>query len=154
MIQALRRVHRRAFWVLAVVLPLILLAGLGARRARVPSTLLAARLPDTARLVRKSNALWHRHAVQTVFYADSNRPGQIFLVLHPAQAWNEPDLLLYWSADPPQGNTVPAHAQLLDAFAAGKVFELPPNAATGGHLLLFSLPHQSVFDAARVEKLP
>jgi hypothetical protein len=92
--------------------------------------------------------------MQTEFYNDSNRLGDIQVALHPAQELNEPDLLLYWSVEQPTGDFLPATAQLLGPFAPGKAFTLPLNVDRAGYLVLFSLPHETVFDKAKVEKLP
>jgi hypothetical protein len=40
------------------------------------------------------------------------------------------------------------------AFTTGKSFLLPLEEKRAGHLVLFSPAHQTVFDTARVEKLP
>jgi hypothetical protein len=152
MIQPLRAVHRRAFVALAFVLPAVLAAGLGARRPRVPSDVRFGQVPGSAHLVRKSDALWQKHSIQTEFYSD--RSGDIQVTLRPAQQLNEPDLLLYWSAEQPTGDSLPAGAQLLGSFVAGKAFTLPLNSDRAGYLVLLSLPHQSLSDSAKVEKLP
>jgi hypothetical protein len=79
---------------------------------------------------------------------------RVFVALQPKQELNEPDLLLYWTSEAPQGNVLPGEAQLVGAFSAGKAFLLPLNQKSAGHLVLFSPAHEAVFDAARVEKLP
>jgi len=94
------------------------------------------------------------HTIQTAFYSDSNRSGDIQVALRPAQELNEPDLLLYWSVEQPTGDSLPAAAQLLGPFAAGKAFTLPLNVDRAGYLILFSLAHQSLIATAKVEKLP
>jgi hypothetical protein len=104
--------------------------------------------------VRESSNSWQKHAIQSKFYSKSDRPKDIYLVLQPAQDLDEPDLLLYWATNAPQGNVLPADAQLVDAFITGKAFLLPLNEKGAGHLVLFSPAHQTVFDTARVEKLP
>jgi hypothetical protein len=98
--------------------------------------------------------LWQKHAIQSKFYSRSDRPQDIYLLLQPEQELNEPDLLLYWVTNVPQGNVLPADAQLVAAFATGKAFLLPLEEKRAGHLVLFSPAHQTVFDTARVEKLP
>ena len=55
MIQPLRVVHRRAFVALALVLPAILLIGLGARRPRLGPSAHATDVPDTGNMVRESS---------------------------------------------------------------------------------------------------
>jgi hypothetical protein len=152
MIQPLRTTHRRAFFALAVVLPVVLAAGLGARRPR--SSIQTALLPDSAQLVRKSGNLWLKHAIQTEFYEVSNHPGEISVVMRSTVELTEPDLLLYWSSELPGGNVLPAHSRLLGPFIGGEPFTLPLGVDRTGYLVLFSLPHQTVFDTARVEKLP
>ena len=154
MIQPLRVVHRRAFVALALVLPTILLIGLGARRPRLGPSTHPTDVPDTANMVKESSTLWQKHSIQSKFYSKSDRPQDIYLVLQPAQELSEPDLLLYWATNAPEGNVLPANAQFVGAFTTGKAFLLPLQEKRAGHLVLFSRAHQTVFDTARVEKLP
>ncbi|MGH9637244.1 MAG: hypothetical protein ACRD72_20615 [Candidatus Angelobacter sp.] len=167
--QPLRSVHRRTFVALTFVLPAILWIALGARRPRSGSDIAAARIPESANVVREWSASWQKHSIQSAFYRKVDRPPELYVVLQPVQRsneqelnepglnepeLNEPDLLLYWAADAPQGNVLPAEAQLMGAFTTGKALLLPLNQKSGGHLILFSLAHQGVFDAAAVEQLP
>jgi hypothetical protein len=154
MIQPLRAVHRSAFVTLTVVLPAILLIGLGARRSSLGPTAHAADVPSSAYVDREASNLWQKHTIQSKFYSRPDRPQDIYLVLQPAQALNEPDLLLYWATDTPKGNVLPAEAQLVGAFIKGKAFLLPLEQKRAGYLVLFSPAHQTVFDTARVETLP
>jgi hypothetical protein len=154
MIQPLRVVHRRAFVALAVVLPAILLLGLGARRPYLGRSTHPTDVPDTGNMVRVSSTLWQKHPIQSRFFSKSDRPQDIYIVLQPVQELNEPDLLLYWLTKAPEGNVLPAGAQLVGAFITGKAFHLPLQETRAGHLVLFSPAHQTVFDTARVEKLP
>src|SRR5712692_8461565 len=154
MIQPLRAVHRRAFVALAFVLPAILLIGLGARHPRLGPIVNATDVPGTRNVVKESSNLWQKHSIQSRFYRKPERPLDTYVVLLPAQELNEPDLLLYWATNSPQGNVLPGEAQLVGAFTAGKAFLLPLNEKSAGHLVLFSQAHQTVFDSARVEKLP
>ena len=105
-------------------------------------------------MVRESSTLWQKHSIQSRFYSKPDRPLDTFVVLLPAEELNEPDLLLYWVTNAPQGNVLPADAQLVAAFTTGKAFLLPLEEKRAGHLVLFSRAHQTVFDTARVEKLP
>ena len=154
MIQPLRVVHRLAFVALALVLPTILLIGLGARRPGFAPRAHPTDVPDTGNIVRESSNLWQKHAIQSKFYSRSDRPQDIYLVLQPAQELNEPDLLLYWVTNPTQANVLPAEARFMGTFRTGKAFLIPLNEEGTGYLVLFSSAHQSVFDTARVEKLP
>jgi len=154
MIQPLRAVHRRAFVALAIVLPTILVVGLGSRRPRPGPSAHAAEVPATAYLVRESSGLWQKHAIRSKFYRKSDRPQDIYVVLQPAQELSEPDLLLYLAANAPQGNSLPREAQLVGAYTTGRAFVLPSNEERAGYLVLYSLAHQTVFDTATVERLP
>jgi hypothetical protein len=154
MIHPLRTVHRWAFVTLALVLPAIPLIGLGARRSRPDSGARADDLQATAYVVRESSNLWQKHTIQSKFYSRSDLPQDIVVVLQSAEEFNEPDLLLYWAAIAPEGNSLPKEARLVGAFTKGKVFPLPLNERRVGYLVLFSQSHQTVFDAARVETLP
>ncbi len=154
MIQPLRAVHRRAFVALALVLPATLLIGLGARRPRLGPSAQATDVQDTGNMVRESSTLWQKHSIQSRFYRRPDRPLDTYVVLSPAEQLNEPDLLLYWATNAPQGNVLPREAHLVSAFKAGKAFLLPLNEKGAGHLVLFSQAHQTVFDTARVETLP
>ncbi len=154
MIQPLRVVHRRAFVALALVLPMILLIGLGARHPHLGLSAHATAVPDTGNVVGEASNLWQKHSIQSRFYSKPDRPLDTYIVLLPAQELNEPDLLLYWATNAPQGNVLPGEAQLLGTFTTGKAFLLPLDAKRAGHLVLFSQAHQTVFDTARVERLP
>lgn len=154
MIQPLRTVHRGVFITLALVLPVILVAALSARHRALPLVAPVKQVPASAQLLSSSDRLWQTHVIQTAFYADSNTPDSLYVTLHPAQDPGEPDLLLYWATSQPSGDSLPAGAKLLGAFAAGKTFMLPRDLAQGDHLVLYSLAHQSVFDTAAAEKLP
>ena len=154
MIQPLRTVHRGVFVTLALVLPVILVVALSARHRGLPLGAPAKQIPASVQLLNSYGRLWQTHAIQTAFYADSNTPEGLYVTLEPAQELGEPDLLLYWAATQPSGDSLPAGAKLLGAFAADKTFALPRDLARGGHLVLYSLAHQSVVDTAAVEKLP
>jgi hypothetical protein len=153
MIQPLRAVHGRTFVALAFALPVILVVGLGSRHPRPGPKVLAVQAPASARLVGSSDRLWQKHAILTELYADSPGPQNIYVVLKPVRELNEPDLMLYWVIDAPQGNVLPGDARLVGAFTTGKAFLLPLNEVGAGHLVLFSSAHKVVLDTARVERL-
>jgi hypothetical protein len=154
MIQPLRAVHRFAFVALAFVLPAVIVVGLAARRPRLRYESPPVQIPGSAHLVTMSGTLWPKHVMRTEFYSGSNRPGETTVVLIPSDEINEPDLLLYWSVDAPSGGSLPTDARLVGPFTAGKPFVLPANTERSGFIVLFSLAHQTVFDTAKVEKLP
>ena len=154
MIQPLRTVHRNVFVILALAIPLILTAGLGARHSRQGATVPAAQVPASMHLVRETSRAWLRHAMEMKYYTDSAHPGSIYVVFHAAEELNEPDLLVYGSAILPSGDTLPSDARFVGRFAADQPLALPANSDLQGYLVLFSLPHQSVFDTAKLENLP
>ncbi len=154
MIQPLRTVHRRAFVALALVLPAVLLAGIEGRHPGMSLTRRAPELPASAHLVRESNGLWTQHSIATKFYGRSDSSKDIYVVLRPMQPLNEPDLLLYWSINTPQGKSLPSESLLIAPYTADEAFTLPLDKERAGNLILFSLGDQAVFDSARVEKLP
>ena len=153
MIQPLRSLHRRTFLTLAIALPAILLAGLGARRPQ--PTAGTVEMPASAYLMRRADNLWKAHAIRSEFHGDREHPEQTDLRLTPVQDLGEPDLLLYWSNSEPRGNALPPDARLLGPFALNTLFELPQSGqALKGHLVLYSLAHQAVVDSATLENLP
>lgn len=154
MIQPLRAVHRRTFAALALLLPTILLMGLGARRPRMGPGTNVTDIQGTGNIVSESSDLWQKHSIRSKFYSKPDRPLERYVELLPAQELNEPHLLLYWAASAPDGNVLPGDAQLLGAYSTGRAFLLPLNGKGAGHLVLFSTAHQTVFDTAAVGKLP
>lgn len=151
MIQPLRSVHRRAFFVLAGLLPAILAAGLGARRPNPVSTAGAGAAPASWEEI-KAAAKWRNHAMSSKFYRNPDRPQDLYVVV--AAGMNEPDLLLYWSNNNPQGDTLPREARFVDEFKVGTPLLFPSEGIHAGSLILFSPAHQAVIDTAKVENLP
>jgi hypothetical protein len=139
---------------LALVLPAILLIGLGSRRSLQDPGARTADMPANANAVRESGNLWQNHTIHSTFYRRSDRSQEIDVVLQSAEDLNVPDLLLYWAADAPEGNVLSEEARFVGAFKTGKAFPIPLNGKRTGYLVLFSSAHKSVFDTARVEKLP
>src|SRR5689334_7809592 len=90
--QPLRSVHRRTFVALALVLPAILWIGLGARRSRSGPATAATRIPGSANVVREWSASWQKHSIRSTFYRKTDRPPELYVVLQPAQEFNEPEL--------------------------------------------------------------
>jgi hypothetical protein len=154
MIQPLRAVHRRTFVVVAFVLPVILVVGLRSRHPRPGPNVLPVQVPVSAHLIGTSDRLWQKHAIRTELYTDSVQPQKIYVVLQPLRELNEPDLLLYWTLNATQGNTLPGNSQLVGGFATGKALLLSLSENHTGQLVLFSPAHQAVFDTATVESLP
>ena len=154
MIQPLRAVHRMAVSAMAIALTAIFVFGFAARRPATLTRKFVLQLPASTYLVRKPPWLWKNHTMESWFYADSADSRRISVAFDSAMTWDEPDVLLYWSAEAPQGDAIPASARLLGKFAPRRLFYLPQAADNGGHLILYSLGHRTVTDIATLEKLP
>lgn len=154
MIQPLRTVHRRVFTMLALLLPAVLVVGLGARHRAMPLVKPVEQASSSRQLVRTSGGKWRTHVIEAEVYADPSETGKLYVLLKPTPELSDPDLLLYWSATGPSGNSLPAEARLLGAYGPNQALVLPADAAQGGYLTLYSLAHQSVVDTAAMEKLP
>jgi len=153
MIQPLRAVHRKAFIVLTIALPVLFWAGLRAREVPLGQSSVTIAMPSHMYLLRQSDRLWGKHIIQSMFYGDSANGEEIDVLFVPPQDMNDPDLLLYWTGDLRPAADI-SQWKLLGAFTAHRVFSLPLDARRGGHLALYSLAHQEFVDSALVEKLP
>jgi len=154
MIQPLRSAHRHAFIALAVLLPAVIVLGLYSRPPQASRGSGWTEIPDSARPCTPSPPIWRTHSIQTEFYCAPAGADGIYVVLTPAEALQEPDLLLYWSASEPSGERLPPDARLAGPLITGRAISLPQTPSQKGYLLLFSLPNGRVMDVAPVEKVP
>jgi len=133
MIQPLRRYHRYAFLALAPLLPAIFAAGLAARRPLVATKPAADRIHLTlasgVAVVTDSRGLW---------------PGAV----------DDPDPLIYWTADEPELATLPANARFLGSLDAARheSLQVPRDDKGPGYLILYSLAWQKPVARAPVPK--
>ena len=133
MIQPLRRYHRYSFFALAAILPAIFGAGLAARRPLVGVTANSDRihfaLPSGTVLVTDSRQLW-------------------------GNTVDAPDVLVYWTEDEPDPESLPVNARLLGSLAAARreALKVPSGERTRGYLILYSLAQQKSVARARVPK--
>jgi hypothetical protein len=148
MIAPLRARHRLWTTTLAVALPALYVLALLAR-TQVPAVELPPALAEDAggEVVREATDLFADHAVTTRV----RRAGDRFRVeLEPVAPIVSPAVLVYWSPSP-AGEALPAESFLLGSLAGvrARAFDLPA-AALGrdGWLVLYSLGHQQVIDAA------
>lgn len=140
MIAPLRRRHRAMFVVLAVAVPTLFLAAL-ARRPEAPQVpKLPAELAGTAAAEAQPLELFAGYASSLAVNATGAH-----LTLEALEPLRAPDLLAYFSVDI-SADRLPADAHLLGPVAWGqaRTFALPPAAAGGGHVVLYSLAHQEV----------
>jgi hypothetical protein len=151
MIQPLRNAHRQGFSALAVVLPAILVVGLMARHRSESVSADALKSTDAVRAFKVS-AGWQKHSIETYFYLNPVRDGEIAVILTPKPALDEPDLLLYWAGSDGSGTNL-SQARLLGPFVPNKNYSIPAGERRG-ELVLYSLAHATVIDRAKIEGLP
>jgi hypothetical protein len=148
----LRRLHRVAFAVLVVVLPVVFAAGLAARRPpptmdRLPAALQDGAVPLAFVHVER-HTVWAGRDVTVRLRADADPPSRAEVEVSSGEAIDRPDLLLYWadSGSAPAA-ALPAGARLLGGWAGvgTRRLALSPDAiARGGTLVLYSLGLQEV----------
>lgn len=136
MIAPLRRRHLVWTTVLAVVVPVLFLYGLGARQP-VPAN---DALPIAAPVGIPEGA-------QVLAFGDMPIDGHLWSAAGGSRvqvAWRAvpvaPDVLLYWSAGDDGGDALPADATFVGA-VDGRAHALP---SPGGALVLYSLAHRTV----------
>jgi hypothetical protein len=133
MIQPLRRYHRCSFYLLGVLLPVLFSAGLVARRPIVnlqpTSERIHLTMPSGTAMVTDSRGLWGR-------------------------AVDDPDLLVYWTEDEPDLESLPVNAHLLGSLQSGRsgVLRVPRGDRNRGYLILYSLAYQNPVAKVRVPK--
>jgi hypothetical protein len=133
MIRPLRRAHRAVVTTLAVLLPVLVVAGLAARR-EVPASMESMRLSP-------------RPATR-----EEETPGVIVRWEKRLERLPAPDVLVYWSREPVAGSELPRDAVLLGRFVPGV---LPrPASRSAGYLILYSLARREVLDTARLGGQP
>ena len=133
MIQPLRRYHRFSFYSLGVLLPVLFSAGLVARRSLVSlqptSDRIHLTMPSGTAMVTDSRELWGR-------------------------AVDDPDVLVYWTEDEPELDSLPVNAHLLGSLQAGRnrVLRVPRGDRNPGYIILYSLAYQKPVAKAKVPK--
>ena len=130
---------------LAVILPVLFIAGLRARRP-IPSV---PRLPDHESGVdeRAGFTLWNEVGLKVRLDSSSAARPKTFLDIIPVREFGEPDLLLYWDDRKPETGKLSENAILLGSLKGAKprrmvVPQSVPSSA--GYVVLFSLAHQRV----------
>jgi len=133
MIQPLRRYHRFSFYLLGILLSMLFSAGLVARRPLVivepTSDRIRFTMPNGTAMVTDSRELWGR-------------------------AVDDPDLLVYWTEDEPDLESLPVNAHLLGSLQSARsgVLRVPHGDRNRGYLILYSLAYQKPVAKARVPK--
>jgi hypothetical protein len=134
MIQPLRGYHRRAFLVLAIVLPAVFVGGLAARRkmpvAKVETLLLAAPSGGGKKFTYPIT-VW------------SAPPKARLIATKPLVL---PDALVYWSTQAPQEKFLPADAVFLGRLDPALTYQIPN--PSPGFLVIYSPAKKAVLDYA------
>lgn len=138
MIQPLRNIHRRMFYVIAVVTPTIFLVGLTQRDTQFVA---ASNAPSA---ITRSAEAWPSGLLATSI-------DQRTVTIHVLQPSSVADPLLYYAPASVQSDELPANAVLLGAVYGGGKLPLPYKK---GSLILYSLGHRAVVDQLAFEVKP
>jgi hypothetical protein len=137
---------------LALALPTVLAVGLMVRRP-LPRADSKTYNSEARQPILKSDHLWTKHAIHSVFLTDTSDPTTVQVVLEPLDDLSVPDPLVYWSPEfSGSSDRLPTNAVLLGAFENGKPLRLRKSNAKG-FLILYSLAHQSIVDAGSLESV-
>lgn len=155
MILSLRQRHRQVFAVLGILLPIVLVGGIAARKS-IPTV---AELPPViAKPLAGTGVAWGRRDVfeklPVVVSLATNAQTDVSLRLEAPTNFARPDVLVYWSAakiDPT--DKLPADAILLGAFTVNELHVPTSAVAARGHLILFSLADQELVAVSRAIQL-
>jgi hypothetical protein len=154
MILPLRQRHRRIAISLGVVLPILFIAGIAARKP-VPSmpslpSETGTFAPGPATRVWARSDLFAKTAVQVRLVRENVANGRAALEFSATRDLVKPDLIVYWIAGNPKViETLPDNALLLGAFSSPSLL-LPPKVSTeSGVLVLYSLANNEIVDVSK-----
>jgi hypothetical protein len=156
MIQPLRRRHLGMMTAIAIILPIVFIAGLAVRKPipateSLPSALMTPPAISFSHLLFEKSDLWTDLKITTRVYAGQQPAEHLAVELYPQSYLKIPDLLVYWHPQPSiQTGKLPDDAYLLGVLAGTHKlrFILPEPAMTqDGSLILYSLAHQKIIAA-------
>lgn len=140
MIAPLRTRHRVVTTLLALVVPVLFLYGLGARRP-IPANDTLPIAAQTSAPEGAESIAFGDVPVDARYWDGASGP-------HVQVAWRAapvaPDVLVYWSAGSGGGEELPAGATFVGA-VEGRALRLP---SAGGTVVLYSLAHRAVVGRA------
>ena len=159
MIRPIRLTHRCILLSLSVVLPLVLFAGIAARKpaasmTTIPVGLYSAPRPSTPALWVRGDLIPGMHCQISLFRETLS--GAFSITCTAAPAVTKPDTLVYWSPSMVSDTEkVPDNAALLGAFDAPSLI-LPSEAIRGanGVLVLFSLADNEIVGVSQPFSTP
>lgn len=160
MIHPLRNRHRTMIATLAVLLPLLFIAGIASRKNIPASPVLPTAdgigqdMPEMQ--LWQSEDLWAGLDMVTALHHGGT--GRMLLELRPQVYLGYPDILVYWLPGPAPGNEkIPGDALLLGTLydTVKRMFELPAAGLSGeSTVLLYSLAQQRIVASATLPALP
>jgi hypothetical protein len=151
MIQPLRSANRRIWLALAPVLPTVLIVGLMARRP-LPDADSKINISEGRQVIRQTDDLWAKHKIHSVFLHDTSDSTSVQLFLESLGDLSVPDVLVYWAPQLSGTDSLPTDAVLLGALENSRPLHLRDNNPKG-FLILYSLAHHSIVDAAPLESV-
>jgi hypothetical protein len=157
-IRSHRRRHLWIFAVLAVILPIVLVAAIGVKRRaprvdRMPRVL-SEPSTSTWTAVAGTDTEWVDWNMNTRLLTSDSLRSRLGVELTLTRALEVPDVAVYWTARTGAApDQLPRDAVLLGTI--GKIgaqrLPLPPQATeTGGNLVLYSAAHHSVLDVLNI----
>ena len=140
MIQPLRTIHRNAFFCLAVLLPVLVVAGILKRHQSAEAGSNDATLTNGSVLAEQI-ITFDGHKIAVDLYEVSREPVTVqFAESEPLVA---PDALVYWS-EVGSTATLPSDSQYLGEFAPQAKYALPLSGKARGHVILYSAARQAL----------
>lgn len=149
----LRQRHFYTFIILILILPLLVIAGLAARRLPQPIDRFPAALttetPEPSGTFVDLSCHWTGQSIATRIIKRES----MMIELNVLQTIQEPDLLLYWNSEPSDDTSLPTQSHLLGSLANTGITRFPISSqiVTNGYLLIYSLGHQEVISSTRYE---
>ena len=154
MILPLRQRHRRMFAVIGVLLPIVFVWGIAARKPAPSVANLPAEFKATPQIHVgddwEHTDIFTNVPVRVHLLHDRTEEGRLAVSLSAEKDFVKPDLLAYWLPSYPKAaNTLPADAVLLGAFSS-PALPLPEQATkSDGVILLYSLADNEIVDISR-----
>ncbi len=154
MILSLRQRHRHMVMALGIILPMVFVAGIAARKPVPTPNELPAALAITSQKFEtvewKRTDLFSKASIEVHLLREQKGAGRFAIELSAAKDFAKPDLIVYWVAGSPEiTGTLPENAMLLGGFGSA-VLPLPPEVATkSGVLVLYSLADNEIVDVSK-----
>ena len=134
MIQPLRTIHRRAFLVFGLLLPVLFVSGVLSRH-KWPMAQASAQIAPYGTFLTEQTVVLDGRKVAVDLYADTSDPGSIRFVLQGSLV--APDVLVYWS-EASSPSALPADARLLGSFSPTAHYRPLAQGRSGAYLILYS----------------